>query len=240
MPVSNPTTVDQVAQAPDGRVLLAMTEDRRYADGDVELMSEQFRQKLNAYVFMIRSGQLRESVGAAVDRGVEVRLFCYDEPPSRVKDIVRLATEGLSGEGVVVDWTVHAPLTTAQLFDVIGSSLVDRAPAGSQRIDLVATLVGDGLAGGLTARLSSGDVVPLNPDESLVTALRELKRACWQSDAGTWVTFRASIEGDQLQPSFDHEEPPGGAGQFPRRDWEEELRRFPRPTVPTWWQAQLT
>lgn len=239
MAVTDPNTVDTIAESPEGRVLLAMTEDRRYAFGDVEAMSEDFRQKLNAYIYLLRSGQLREMAGPAVDGGVEIRLFCLDEPPSRVKEMIQLAGAELATEGVSFDWTVHAPPTTGELLGIVGSSLVAGAPEGWTRIDLTATLVADGLAGGLTARTASGEIVPMQPTDDLVVALKDLKATQWEPDRGTWVTFRAEVEGTELQPYFDFDEPPGGAAEFPREVWDEELRRFPREIVPDWWQAQL-
>lgn len=239
MAVADPTTVDQVAEGPDGRILLAMTEDRRYSGGDAEAMTEDFRQKLNAYVYLIRSGQLRQMLGGRDIEGVDIRLYTLDEPPAAVREMIELASGGLASDRVNVGWQMHARSAVDCLGD-IGRSLVARAPRRWVKIELTATLIGDGLAGGLLATLRSGKESPLDPDPVLIGALKDLKRARWSPDHGTWLTFRATIDGQQITPFYDHDnEPPGGAAGFTPDDWAEELRRFPRATVPEWWRAQL-
>lgn len=241
MTVADTTVVDQVAHGPDGRILLAMTEDRRYASGDAATMAEEFRQKLNAYVFLARSDQLSHMVGGAPVKGVDIRLFTVDQPTEVVLEMISVASKGLANEGIAVDWTMHGPPSTNDCLATIGRSLSERAPVGWVTIELSTSLVGDGLAGGLTATLATGEVVPLDPDQVLIQALNDLKRARWSPESGSWLTFRATITGTQLTPFFDHDqEPPGGAGGFSAADWAEELRRFPRPSVPAWWQQQLS
>jgi len=240
MAVVDTTTVDQVAQGPDGRVVLAMTEDRRYGAGDVDALIGDFQQKLNAYVYLIRSGQLRQMVGGRDIAGVDIRLYTVDQPPQGIQEMIAVASEGLAGEGVRVDWQRHTP-SIPDCLATIGRSLSERAPVGWAKIELSTSLVGDGLAGGLVATSASGEAVPLNPDPVLIGALHDLKRARWNPESGTWLTFRAVITGTQLQPFFDHDqEPPGGAEGFTAGDWAEELRRFPRASVPDWWQQQLS
>lgn len=239
MAVSDPSTVDTIAQGPDGQVLMAMTEDRRYAGGDAATMTEEFRQKLNGYVYMIRSGQLRESVGPAVDQGVQIRLFCLDEPPAPVQEMIQMARDGLAGEGVAVDWTVHAP-TTDEVLQEVASILVDLAPAGSVTVDLDASLVGNGLTGGCTATTAAGEVVPLQPSEQLISALQDLKAAYWTPERGTWISFHGRVENDQFFPGFGVDQaPPNGPEEFRPEDWALELDRFPRQQVPDWWQTQI-
>jgi len=240
MAVADTTTVDQVAQSPDGRVLLAMTEDRLYGAGEADALIADFQQKLNAYVYLIRSGQLRQMVGGRDVAGVDIRLYTMDQPPRQIQEMIALASQGLEGEGVRVDWQRHVP-SVSDCLATIGRSLAERAPVGWVKIELSTSLVGDGLAGGLTATLASGEVVPLNPDDVLIQALNDLKRARWSPESGSWLTFRATITGTQLTPFFDHDqEPPGGAAGFSAEDWAEELRRFPRASVPDWWQQQLS
>lgn len=239
MKVIDTSTVDQVAHGPDGRVLLAMTEDRSYGTGDVDVLVKDFRQKLNNYVYLIRSGQLQQMVGGRKIAGVDIRLYTIDQPPQQIQDMIALASQGLAGEGVRVEWQRHTP-SVSDCLATIGRSLSERAPVGWVKIELSTTLVGDGLAGGLTATLASGEVVPLNPDDVLIQALNDVKRARWAPESGSWLTFRATITGTHLTPFFDHDqEPPGGAAGFSAADWVEELRRFPRASVPERWKQQL-
>ena len=76
--------------------------------------------------------------------------------------------------------------------------------------------------------------------ESAFARSSEMERGALPPERGTWVTFRAVLTGQQVQPYFDHDrEPPGGAGGFQPADWAEELRRYPRSSVPAWWQDRL-
>lgn len=239
MTVEDPGVVDTVARMPEGRYLLVMTEHRFYRGADAETMLGQLVAKLNAYVHLIRSGGLVTMIGPDVQRGVDIELSCRDEPPARIREAIRLAAQGLEGEGVGVAYRVMPPPEPAAIYDVIGPALIAAAPAGWQRIDLTATLIGDGMTGGLTATGDDGARTPLPPPEWLPDALGELKRAFWEPEHGTWVTFRVEVAGRSLQPRYEFDEPPGGAAEFRREDWAEELRRYPRTTVPAWWQAQL-
>jgi hypothetical protein len=79
MTVSDPTSVDTIAKAPDGRLVLVMTEDRFYAGGDAAAMAEQLREKVNGYGRLIRSGQLPAVVGPEnAAHNVDIRLLCRD------------------------------------------------------------------------------------------------------------------------------------------------------------------
>lgn len=238
MTVAETTAVDEIAEGPDGRVLLAMTEDRSYASGDVAVLVEDLRLKLNAYVYLIRSGQLAQLVGRQPDRGVEIRLFCMDEPPTPVREMWDLASQGLAGEGVSVSWEVHAPSTEDLLYQV-AESLTSRAPQGWTQLWMQAILVANRMSGGLRATMPDGSVVPMRPDEVLIAALQGLKRSWWEPDRGSWLTFEVEIEGSRMQPAFLTDEPDGGADYFDRSDWAEELQRYPRTDVPAWWRRQL-
>ncbi len=236
MAVVDTTTVDQVAKGPDGRILLAMTEDRRYADGDAETLVEDFRQKLNAYVYLIRSGQLRDIAGDDTRNGVDIELFCFDQPPVTVTDMITLANQGLTGDNVHVGYTVHTPPTADDVLKIIRRTLIERAPANWNRIELSASLVGNGIAGGLSAITDNGEKVLLEPDQTLIDALKDLKKLTWTPENGTWLTFQAVVTPDRLHPYYDNDgEPPGGTAGFKPEDWADELDRYPRATVPDWW-----
>lgn len=239
MAVSDATSVDTIAEDPDGRVVMAMSEERRYSSDDRAAMVEDFRQKLNSYVYAIRSGQLRQMAGSAADRGVLIQLFCMDEPPEAVLEIIRLANDGLSAEGIAVDWSVHAP-TTDEVLREVAILMSELAPVGWASVVLHASLVGAGLAGSFTATMPSGEVTPLQPAESLIGALQGLKAAYWTPEHGTWITFYGRIEGEQLFPDFTVDQPPpNGPEEFPAEDWAEELRRYPRQSVPDWWLVRM-
>jgi hypothetical protein len=238
--VSDPTTVDAIAKAPDGRLLLVMTEDRFYTGGDVAAMTEQLRAKLNGYVRLLRSGQLPAMVGAeAASHGVDIGLSCRDQPPRQVQELLRLAGEGLRSEGVGVVFDLVPPPSPESVYDVIGPLLAQAAPAGWQRVDLTASLVGDGLAGSLVATASDGTRTPMGQPQWLVAAITDLKRALWEPDRGTFTTFSAVLTATTLQPEYDFGEPVDGAEGWSAQDWAEELRRFPRTEVPAWWRARL-
>jgi len=239
MAVSDSTSVDTIAEGPDGRLVMAMSEERRYNSDDQVAMVEDFRQKLNGYVYAIRSGQLRQMAGSAVDRGVQIQLFCMDEPPPQVLEMIRLANDGLAAERIVVDWSVHAP-TTDEVLREVAVLMSELSPSGSASVVLHASLVGAGLAGSFTATMPSGEVAQLQPTETLIGALQTLKAAYWTPEKGTWITFYGRIEGEQLFPGFTVDQPPpNGPEEFPAEDWAEELRRYPRQSVPDWWLARM-
>lgn len=240
MTVSDPTSVDTIAKAPDGRLLLVMTEDRFYAGGDAAAMAEQLREKVNGYVRLIRSGQLPAMVGPEnAAHGVDIRLSCRDQPPRQVRELLRLAGEGLQAEGIGVGFDLVPPPTPESVYDAIGPFLAQAAPLGWQRVELSATLIGDGLAGSLVAIGGDGSRTPLQPPAWLVPAVTDLKRALWEPDRGTFTTFSAVLTPTMLQPEYDFGEPADGAEGWSRQDWAEELHRFPRTEVPAWWRDRL-
>ena len=240
MTVAETTTLDQVAQGPDGRVLLAMTEDRPYATHDAAQLTEDLRLKLNAYVYLIRSGQLADIVGHRPGQGIEIRLFCTDDPPAGVRELWDLASQGLAGEDVTLSWEVLEPPSTDELLYRVADSMTGRAPEGWTQLYLQAILVADRISGGLRATMPDGTLVPMQPDGELIAALQGLKRSWWQPDRGSWVTFEVEIDGTRMQPAFSTDEPDGGADYFDRSDWAAELERYPRTDVPGWWRAQLS
>jgi hypothetical protein len=239
VPVSDPTSLDQVATGDDGRVLLAMTEDRRYVGADQAGMVEQFRRKLNAYVHVIRSGQLGELLGRAPAAGVDVVLYTVDEPPAAVREIIGVAEEGLRSDGVGVRWQLLPPPGRDVLLRQLAESITARLPASWRHVDLSVTLVGTGMTGSMVAGLADGGTVPVQPDQPLLEVLQGLKRALWDPQAGTWLSahFRVDAPG-RITPRFHVDaEPPA---DFSAADLAVELARYPRAEVPVWWEQRLT
>ncbi|MFJ9363143.1 hypothetical protein ACIRRA_01835 [Nocardia sp. NPDC101769] len=77
MSVREHDRIDQVAVGPDGRLLLAMTEDRAYGEGSDAVLTEDFRRKLNAYLDIARSGQAhRIAAGTGAEEGQGSRSCC--------------------------------------------------------------------------------------------------------------------------------------------------------------------
>ncbi|MFI7528057.1 DUF6572 domain-containing protein [Nocardia salmonicida] len=95
--------IDQVAVGANGRLILAMTEDRDYGPGaDAELI-EDFRRKLNAYLGAVRSGEVRRmarKAGVAGENGVDIVLFSVSEPPQLVREMLDTVNSKLSKEGI--------------------------------------------------------------------------------------------------------------------------------------------
>lgn len=239
MSVTDPTTVDMVAKAPDGRVVLVMTEDRLYDGRNDPRMVEDLLEKVNGYVRVIRSGGLRESIGPDADRGVDIELSCRDEPPAKVRELLELAAAGLADEGVGISYRVLPPPSVETTYDAVGDELRQAAPEGWERIRMQATLVGTGLAGELTATDADGRTTPMPPPRWLPVAMTDLKRNFWKPERGTWLTFHLDLDRQNLTTWYDADEPQDGAAGFTPADWAEELRRYPRPDVPAWWTAQL-
>ena len=60
MAVRDPQTIDTIARAGDGRLLLALTEDRPYTAETAAALAEDPRVKLNTYIYAVKSGQVHE------------------------------------------------------------------------------------------------------------------------------------------------------------------------------------
>lgn len=151
MTVQHVTTIDQTARQDDGRLLLAMTEVRPYARGDAEALVEDFRRKLNTYVYAIRSGQLADSgADGAPPTGFDIVLFCPDEPVPLVQEMIATANSALTAESVTVRWRQLEELLTAaaaaasqerpleklsteELVVALGQALVAELPPGWER-----------------------------------------------------------------------------------------------------------
>jgi hypothetical protein len=242
MTVADPTTIDQLASGPDGRLLLAMTEDRPYRSyqgAPDPAMVEQFRAKLNAYVYLIRSGQLAQLPNVSTGAGVDIVLYSLDEPPDDVREMISLADRSLAGENVRVRAQLLPPPGPDELLRHLAEGIVGRCPQGWQRVDVSVVLVGGGISGDMAATLDDGRRVAMDPDASMIGALEGLKRALWSPDTGTWISaqFRIEVAG-QIHPSYNFADEIA-AGVLPDEQFATELERYPRAQVPDWWRARL-
>lgn len=105
------------------------------------------------------------------------------------------------------------------------------------------SIVGKVIRGGLEATLSSGEKVPMSPDQKIIDVLRELKKVEWTAERGTWLWVGALFSGPPARVEtvrFDADDEPKGVDKAAAIDGSKELEWFPRAAVPAWWQAKLT
>lgn len=96
--LTEPETIDVVATKPDGRVLLALVEDRPWgADPD---QAKQLKTKLTNYGDYILGGQLAAGYPEADTRQVTVLLRCVTMPPPEILEVIDAAIEGFGSYGI--------------------------------------------------------------------------------------------------------------------------------------------
>ncbi|MGQ4614551.1 hypothetical protein [Nocardia sp. R7R-8] len=247
MTVSESDRVDQVAVGPDGRLVLVMVEERSYRDGDLVVLCEDLRRKMNSYIHAIRSGyalELARERGLAEMAGVDIVLFSDTQPPPVVRQMIDLVKRELSGEGIGARWESWAP-------DVVGVEVVERALV-TEVVEMVgadwdfvllwATLVGDSGAAGVQVRRSSGSVDNLRPSEGLLQLLSEHKRVSFDDRVGAWLSGQISIAGpDRYRAMFSTSEIPDWMPAPSADDLRAELAVYVRrdSEIPDWVRQQL-
>lgn len=102
-----------------------MTEVRAYSTGDSELLAEEFRLKLNSYVYAIRSGQPADS-GRTEATGFDIVLFGPDEPPDVIKKMIDVAGQTLATEDTPVSWQILDQLREITTTPAVGPSELTR------------------------------------------------------------------------------------------------------------------
>lgn len=233
MTVSEHDRIDQVAANPQGHVVLSMIEDRSYAQGDVAVMNEDFRRKLNAYVHAVRSGMVREMAAKSGVRrvaGVEFRLVSPDEPPDLVKQMIDVVNRELVAENITATWEEWGGRLTPEVVeDALVHAVIDQIGTEWKNAYLWAVLVGDEGRGGIQVHHADGDVESVEASETLRELFFEHKRLSYDERTGTWISAVLSIAGadsyiaDYKNDGIHDALPTPEAKEFAR-----ELERFPR------------
>ncbi|MGV9615913.1 hypothetical protein [Nocardia xishanensis] len=248
MTVGEHDRIDQVAVGPDGRLVLVMVEERSYREGDLAVLSEDFRQKLNSYVHAVRSGyaeELARERGLIEIAGVDIVLFCDTHPPGIVEQMIGWVNRELSNEGIAARWESWSPGAVG--IDVIERALVTEAVeiigSGWDFALLWVTLVGSSGAAGVQVRRVDGTVVNVRPSEGLLQLLTEHKRASYDAETGTWLSGQISIaDPDRYRAAFSNSEISEWMPSPSVDELRAEFTAFSRPdsAIPDWVRRQLS
>ncbi|MGW4244208.1 hypothetical protein [Nocardia sp. NPDC004722] len=210
-------------------MVLCMIEDRLYAEDDVAVMNEDFRQKLNAYIHAIRSGMVREMTGKQVT-GVELRLVSPDEPSSLVQQMIDTVNRELVSQNITATWEEWGDrVTPAIVEDALVHAAIDQIGTNWKTTYLWAVLVGDEGRGGLQVHREDGVVDTVEASDTLRQLFFEHKKLSYDEKTGTWISAVLSIAStdnytaDYLKDEVHDKLPTPAAKEFAR-----ELKRFPR------------
>lgn len=129
-----------------------------------------------------------------------------------------------------------------ELLQHIGGMLLDAAPEGFRRIDLLVrmTVAVQDLA--LRVYLPDGSTAEVSPPEGLNLAFQEMRQVLYQPGRGTWFSARCVVNAPvriDITYNFDHD--PLFTPPVPAADFARDLQVFPRDEafVPDWLRAAL-
>ena len=241
MAVRDPQTIDTVARSNDGRLLLALTEDRPYTAETAAAMAEDLRVKLNTYIYAVKSGQVHER---RAGEPLAVVLYTISPPPAEVLQILDVAGQVLAEDGVTVDWRLleAAQRNYQDVLREMARDLMQAVPADWLSLRYSATLVGPRRRDSLVVTTPAGATqLPGAPDH-VRAAVEELKRLMWTPEKGAWLGVELGIDraSGQLTPGFNYDLEPAGE-PLPADELTEELRHYPRPpgSLPGWWAERV-
>ncbi|WP_327141385.1 hypothetical protein [Nocardia sp. NBC_01327] len=237
--------IDQLAAGPDGRLLLAMTEERSYSDGDPTLLNEDFRLKINSYVYGVQSGYVQDlarRAGIADFAGVDIVLFSDSEPTPFVHEVLDAISREFAGQGIRAWWESTAADELGP--EVIERALVDEAvrlcgPRWEFALLWVRLIGEEGHAGVKVIRSRKKQITEnLEPSEAMLAMLADYKRACYDERTGTWLSGQISIAGpDNYRAQFSKTTDLPWVKIPPvTESLKAELAAFPRATeeIPQW------
>ncbi len=231
-----------------------MTEVRPYARADAEALVEDFRRKLNTYVYAIRSGQLADSgADGAPPTGFDIVLFCPDEPVPLVQEMIATANSALTAESVTVRWRQLEELLTAaaaaasperpleqlsteELVVALGQALVAELPPGWETAWYLPAIVVSRSQDDLFVRLGDGTDVAVEPPARAREIVRWLRHRMYTPQRGTWLSATIQLEAaGALYTSWNYDEEPKWRRPLPSTAYREELDTYPRgDRMPDW------
>ncbi|MGQ4616489.1 hypothetical protein [Nocardia sp. R7R-8] len=233
MTVSQHDRIDQVAANPRGQMVLSMIEDRSYAQDDVAVMNEDFRQKLNAYVYAVRSGTFGDMAARSGVRqvaGVEFRLLSPDEPSDLVKQMIDMVNRELAAENITATWEEYGDGVTPEIVeDALVHAAIDQVGTEWKTAYLWAVLVGNEGTGGIQVHHVDGTVESVEASATVRELFVEHKRLSYDKRTGTWISAvltiadKDSYTADYKKDGIHDALPTPAAREFMR-----ELKRFPR------------
>ncbi|MFI9007330.1 hypothetical protein ACIGNX_08890 [Actinosynnema sp. NPDC053489] len=129
-----------------------------------------------------------------------------------------------------------------ELLQQIGGMLLDAAPDGFRRIDVLVRMTVAVQDVALKVYLPDGGTPDVLPPDGLVPAFQEMRQVLYQPGRGTWFSARCVVNAPvriDITYNFDHDprfEPP-----VPAEDFARDLQVFPRDEafVPDWLRSRL-
>lgn len=106
--VEDASTIDLVAESPEGVATLFMVETRPW--GNDLIQAQQLAAKVNTYYSYVAGGQLASEFPHLADRDVEIRLECPYPPTLEVQEVLSDAAAGLAPHGITLSVSVNPEL----------------------------------------------------------------------------------------------------------------------------------
>ena len=98
--------VDIVAEDGNGRVVLALIEDRPW-DDDSEQQEREVWLKLDNYTGYVKSGQLYDEYPEFKGKPVVFTLYCAVEPTEKFMGILSAVSNAVEPQGITVEYEVN-------------------------------------------------------------------------------------------------------------------------------------
>ncbi|WP_447004412.1 hypothetical protein ACRAKI_33100 [Saccharothrix isguenensis] len=129
-----------------------------------------------------------------------------------------------------------------ELLQHIGGVLLDAAPDGFRRIDLLVRMTVAAQDATLRVYMPDRSTPQVVPSEGLITAFQEMRQVLYQPGRGTWFSARCVVNAPvsiDVTYNFDHD--PGFDPPVPAADFVRDLQAFPRDEgfIPDWLRAKL-
>ncbi|PXX65395.1 hypothetical protein DFR70_104459 [Nocardia tenerifensis] len=234
-------SIDQLALSADGRLSLAMIEDRPYKDEDTAVLIEDFIRKFNFYLHAIRSGYVQRLADAdgLETGGIEIVLFSETRPPEAITDFLSSVSRNMADQGIGAHWESLAS-------DEIGLAMIERAiadeilaalPAGWRSAAWEVVLVGGRGVGSIRVDSADGSILNIRPSRTLQLLLLKHKKASYDTLAGAWLSGQICLTApDRHRAQFSKSVIPDWAMPIDAQKLEDELAAYPRvdSNIPVW------
>jgi hypothetical protein len=125
----------------------------------------------------------------------------------------------------------------AELLQQIGETLIDAAPQGWRRIDVIARIVEDVQDIDLAVIMSDLSAADVDPPPHLARAFAELRKVMYVPELGAWLSARYTINPPgEFRIFYNYDHDPQCDPPIPLAVFERDLETYPRPVekVPGW------
>jgi hypothetical protein len=129
-----------------------------------------------------------------------------------------------------------------ELMQQIGAMLLDVAPEGWRRIDLLVRMNVKVYDTELTVYLENGKTAEVFPPEGLTKPFAELRQLHYLPGRGTWFSVRVSLDPPgSINFSYNMDHDPLWNPPIPAEFWVRDLEVFPRDEafIPAWLREKL-